>query len=561
MNSPIFIVLKKLRYPLILLICIYAILILGFTLIPGEDDQGNTWYMSFFHAFYFVSFMGSTIGFGEIPYAFTDAQRAWAIVGIFFSVIAWLYSIGTLLKILRDPMFQRVLTQSAFEKSVNQLNVPFYIICGYGDTGSVLAHELAALAIQAVVIDWKQERIDYLDIDEPDMDIPAFCADASLPENLLSAGLTSSKCIGVIALTDDDQTNLKISIAVKLLNKKIQLISRAETIEIADNMASFDTDHIINPYEVFAKRLALAIRSPGAFLIYDWFTSPDATLREEPLDPPKGWWVVCGYGRFGKAVDRYLRYEGIRTVIVEAYPEYNAAPKSVVTGSGTEAITLKDAGIGRSVGIVAGTDNDANNLSIIVTAQELTRGKSLFTVARQNNDSNSKIYDAANLSMVMQPACIIAREILALIKSPLLAEFLSLVRRQKRNWVNVLISRISGLYETENLSTWTIKVQDMNSESIRKIVSDERLTINDLMRNPRDRQCQLNCIPLLIKHKKQFRLLPDNEESLALGDEVLFCGDNESMHLMYWSSSNVNAFQYIACGEEYFSGYVWKFLK
>jgi len=561
MNSPIFLVLKRLRYPLILLISIYSILILGFTLIPGQDDQGNTWYMSFFHAFYFVSFMGSTIGFGEIPYAFNEAQRAWAIVGIFFSVIAWLYSIGTLLKILRDPTFQKVLTQSAFENSVNRLNFPFYIICGYGDTGSVLAHELASLDIQTVVLDWKQERIDYLDIDEPDMDIPAFCADASIPDNLLSAGLTHPKCVGVISLTDDDQTNLKISIAVKLLNKNVQLISRAETMEAADNMASFDTDHIINPYEVFAKRLALAIRSPGAFLIYDWFTSPDSTLREEPLDPPKGWWVVCGYGRFGKAVDRYLRYEGIRTVIVEAFPEYNAAPKSVITGSGTEAITLKDAGIGKAVGIVAGTDNDANNLSIIVTAHELKVGKTLFSVARQNNESNSKIFEAADLSMIMQPACIIAREILALIKSPLLAEFLSLVRRQKRSWVNILISRVSGLYETENLNTWTIKVNDMDSRMIREILAVGDINVADMMRNPRDRQLQLNCIPLLIKHKKQFRLLPETQDSLSNGDEILFCGDHDSMHLMHWSMSNVNAFQYIACGEEYFSGYLWKFFK
>ena len=71
MSDIFFLVLRKMRTPLIALISTYAIATLGMTLIPGIDDQGNIWHMSFFHAFYFVSFMGTTIGFGEIPYAFT----------------------------------------------------------------------------------------------------------------------------------------------------------------------------------------------------------------------------------------------------------------------------------------------------------------------------------------------------------------------------------------------------------------------------------------------------------------------------------------------------------
>ena len=51
--------------PLLVLIGVYSVSILGLVLIPGQDDQGMPWRMNFFHAFYFVSFMGSTIGFGS----------------------------------------------------------------------------------------------------------------------------------------------------------------------------------------------------------------------------------------------------------------------------------------------------------------------------------------------------------------------------------------------------------------------------------------------------------------------------------------------------------------
>jgi Trk K+ transport system NAD-binding subunit len=566
-TSPIFILLKRLRYPLILLITIYAILILGFTLIPGKDDQGNVWTMSFFHAFYIVSFMGSTIGFGEIPYAFSDAQRLWTIFGIFSSVIAWIYSIGTLLSIVKEPAFQRVLVESSFKRSVKNLNTPFYLICGYGDTGKMLAHGLAELSIQTVVIDIDQQRIDMLDIDEPDMNIPGLCGNAIFPENMVMAGLEHSLCKGVISLTNDDQVNLKVSITSKLLKKGLTVISRADTHEIMVNMASFDTDHIINPYQMYAKRLALAIRSPGAYLLYDWLTNSEhELLLDEPPNPPKGHWLVCGYGRFGKEITTFLGYEGVQTSVIEASPQSTLPPKGYIKGSGTDALTLKQAGILNANGIIAGTDNDSNNLSIIMTAKEVVNNRELFCVARQNFQRNDIVFSAAELNLVMQPASIIAKEIMAIIKTPLLSEFLTLVRKQKRAWVNVIISRISALYDQDTPSTWTIKFSETKSLEFKKIIKKENFTLYDLMRNPRDREKQLCCIPLLLKNKKSNknkinqRLVPDSHYQISIGDEILFCGDLDSQYLMQWTINNINTLQYIINGEEYNRGYVWNML-
>jgi hypothetical protein len=77
-TSTIFLVLRRLRAPLIVLIVIYAITVFGLTLMPGVDAAGKPWKMSIFHAFYFMSYTATTIGFGEIPYAFSDAQRMWS---------------------------------------------------------------------------------------------------------------------------------------------------------------------------------------------------------------------------------------------------------------------------------------------------------------------------------------------------------------------------------------------------------------------------------------------------------------------------------------------------
>jgi hypothetical protein len=68
-TSTIFLVLRRLRTPLLVLITIFAISVLGLTLMPGPLDPngGQLPRMSFFHAVYFISYTATTIGFGEIP--------------------------------------------------------------------------------------------------------------------------------------------------------------------------------------------------------------------------------------------------------------------------------------------------------------------------------------------------------------------------------------------------------------------------------------------------------------------------------------------------------------
>ena len=77
-TSTIFLVLRRVRGTLIALVVIYAVSVLGLTLVPGPTDaSGAVTRMGFFHAFYFVSYTATTIGFGEIPNAFFSIYLRW----------------------------------------------------------------------------------------------------------------------------------------------------------------------------------------------------------------------------------------------------------------------------------------------------------------------------------------------------------------------------------------------------------------------------------------------------------------------------------------------------
>ena len=160
MNVVTSLILRQMRAPFITLIVGYSLTILGLVVTPGFDDQGNPWHMSFFDAFYFVSFTATTIGFGEIPYPLSTAQRMWAIITIYVTVICWFYALGKTLSLIQDPTFKAALKRNTFTKNISHIHEPFFLICGFGETGTALSHALTEHNIRAVVMEKDQKKIE-----------------------------------------------------------------------------------------------------------------------------------------------------------------------------------------------------------------------------------------------------------------------------------------------------------------------------------------------------------------------------------------------------------------
>ncbi|MEH6576759.1 MAG: NAD-binding protein [Amphritea sp.] len=560
MNDIFYLLLRRLRMPLITLIVIYSVTTVGFVLIPGQDDQGNVWHMDFFHAIYFVSFMGSTIGFGEIPYAFTSAQRAWTLVSIYATVIAWLYSIGSMLALFQEPVFGKMLRRRSFVNEVNNFHEPFYLVCGYRVTGSVIVAKLCKRGIRSVVIDIDQERIDRLEMDDLSIRVPGLCANASLPEALNDAGLQHPSCVGVLALTDDDNVNLAISIASKLLMPERLVISRAETEINARNLASFGTDHIIDPFRAYAEYLSLAAHSPYMHLVYDWLVNPYHRPLSSAYKKTSGKWIICGFGRFGKALYKQFSQHDVELILLDDDASQVEGYANHIVGLGTEAQTLQQAGVEDAVAIIAGTDNDADNLSIIMTAQELN--PRLVTVVRQNLSTNNLVFKNARTDFIMEPGRIIANRILAKIKTPLLAVFIEQMQGFDDVWAHTLLNRMSSIVSDRELDSWSFTVCEEETPAIMTILAlGEELKLSRLQKDSRDRNRVLPCFALMLRRNGDLVNLPGELTLLQAGDEVLFCGLSEAHRQMEWSVNNYNILYYLLTGEDPSDNLLAKILK
>lgn len=510
------------------------------TLIPGITPEGEPWRMSFFHAFYFVSFMGSTIGFGEIPHEFTDAQRAWVLACIYTSVVSWLYGIGSMLRLLQDETFRNAVSQRAFALSIKRIHKPFYIICGYGETGQLITRGLAELDLKSVIIDQDSERTHMIELEDLRTAPIVLTADITEPQNLIAAGINHSHCKGIIAVTQVDHTNLKIAVASKLVNSSVPVICRSEIEDEANNMASFGTDAIINPYTTFGRRLKLLSQNPELHRIHNWFinqhsaTDIDSRINEQGL--PAGKWVICGYGRFGKAVEQYAQGSEIETVIVDIDPIASKAPTGAIVGRGTEAKTLIEAGIEDAVVVVAASDDDANNLSILITAQQLN--PNLVSIGRVSKEPNHRLFVHANCDYIMRRSQIVASEVLTTISRPLVVKFLQYSSSLSPEDTEVLVKQVCRVAHNEDPITWRLVIDEENAPAIVRFLNTERsLKVGDLISNPKFPNS--DSILLLLWRGGMSHLLPTNDMRIKLGDELLFCGRRKETLLAQHLRDNV----------------------
>jgi voltage-gated potassium channel len=547
------------RAPLIVLIVFYAVAVLGLTLVPGVNDDGTPASpLSFFHAFYFISYTATTIGFGEIPKAFSDAQRLWVTACIYMTVIAWSYSILTILALVQDKAFRQTMVATRFARRVARIPTPFYLVCGCGETGSLICRALDVLGQDFVIVEKNEQRVEELDLENFIINDPAIAADARLSANLLMAGLRHPKCRGVLAVTNDEEATLAIAINVRLLNPEIPVLARVRSPLVAANMASFGTNHIVNAYERFAEYLALAVASPARFRLIEILTGLPGTPLPGVHRPPRGHWIICGYGHFGKAVVRYLALPGIDLTVIE--PEGKGPENGrTVRGTGTEASILEEAGIMKACGIVAGSDNDVKNLSIAMMSKKLN--PKVFVVARQNQAASDVLFDTFRADFSMVHTRVVAQECISVLTTPLLARFLGAVRETDESWSNHLAARLEGICDGLVPEVWDIKIEKSIAPAVHKALIENRpLSVGQLLRDNADREAVLPIIVLMIVREGKSFLLPDDEFLLKAGDALLLVGRHDARSALNLTLQNTNALDYTLTGQDRHGGWLWQFL-
>jgi Trk K+ transport system NAD-binding subunit len=156
-----------------------------------------------------------------------------------------------------------------------------------------------------VVIDKNPVKIEQLDIELYMPTIPSIAADASMTSVLKSSGIQSHNCKFIVTLFDDDQLNLKVAVRAHILNENPNIISRSSMRHGSENLLNIGVDHVIDIFDIIAKRIDFALRSPYLFNLLYWVHGGNLHVSKSDI-LPTGKYIVCSKGRFGKTLQRVL---------------------------------------------------------------------------------------------------------------------------------------------------------------------------------------------------------------------------------------------------------------
>lgn len=545
------------------LLIVYAVSVLAMTLVPGPVVDGKTQHMSFFHAFYFVTYTVTTTGFGEIPGDFSNAQRLVAMLVLYIGVIAWLYSIGSIIHLVQNEHFLNALKEYRFINDVNRLPSGFIIICGFGDTGSLLARGLSENYISSVIIESDSDRVKALALRDYRVTTPGLCADASIPKHLIEAGIRTQACKAIVTVTNEEEINLRIAVLAHLLNPELEIIARSKA-EVYEEMLASLTDHVavIDPFTTFADGLIMAIHNPIMYALDQWLVGAKGASLDKAICPPQGTWVICGYGHMGHEIHRVFEAHGIPTVIIDSEINDIDSIPNLINGRPTER-TLRRAGVEKAVGIVAATADDGHNLAILVNAR--TINPNLFRVVRQNLHQNEVAFSAADADIIMQPSLVTARRILFKLIAPKLNQLMVYLHERNRedsDFLNQLIERLRNTVgeKTPHMVTFHLNEQEAPALIHFLKVKGIHILLNDLLRDPRARDQYLATVPLVVNSDKHKVILPDQNYLVQEGDRILLCGRSAAHRLLYSSLNNPYTLHYLITGEDQPRSWVIKWL-
>ena len=560
MSDVLFLILRRLRAPLITVIIVYAISVGGLALIPGVTPDGHREPMSIFHAFYVMSYTATTIGFGELPYPFTDAQRLWVTFAIYLSVIGWAYTLGAVVALANDAPFRAMLRRSIFNWQVRGLAEPFYVLCGYGQSGARLARAIDRLGNRLVIVDPSTERLAPIAVQEYALPPLALAADARLADVLVDCGIRSPYCLGVIALAGEDAVNQAIAIDARVLNPGILIVARAKSAVAKVNLESFGGVAVINPFETFAFNLGVALRAPEILQIEDWLTATDGAPIPPAIQPPRGRWVLVGFGRFGQAIASVLDKAGIEW---KAFDPHNMRQSDdrLVHGDYTENI-LHDAGIEHADVLVAGSDTDAVNLGATTLARRVK--PSIFVVIRQNQMQDRALIEAARADLKFVQSDIMVNECLQVLKTPMLSRFIARLRAGDRAQASAVLARVRKEVGDGSPHSWAFECDVLQPGmffAFFQRIGASPFRIDQLLADPTNPGVRMRVTPLMLEREDKTILLPAEDTALKPGDRILFAGDDVARRLQQRYLTEPGTVAWVCSGSEPARGFIFRWLE
>ena len=200
----------------------------------------------------------TSVGYGEIIEITGNVPaEIFTMVLITFGMGIILYGLGTLTAVLIEGELSGILRKKKMEKEIGKLK-NHIIVCGGGQTGLPVVMELVKNNESVVMIESEQESLDrclrYVE------NLLYVKGDATEDENLLAAGIETARGIAICLPSDKD--NLYITMASRMLNSKVRIISTLVNVKLTPKLTKAGANSVVSPNTIGALRIASEMIRP-----------------------------------------------------------------------------------------------------------------------------------------------------------------------------------------------------------------------------------------------------------------------------------------------------------
>jgi voltage-gated potassium channel len=142
----------------------------------------------------------------------------------------------------------------------------------------------------------------------------------------------------------------------------------------------------------------------------------------------KGHYIICGYGRIGRVLARFLVEKYIDVVVIERserrVQKMDEDGVLYLVGEANDEAVLERAGVHVARGLITAVATDADNVFLVLIAKQLN--PDLFIVARASQNATKKTLLAAGADKVISPYDLGARRMAHAILRPTVIKFLEM---------------------------------------------------------------------------------------------------------------------------------------
>lgn len=256
-------VFKERRFELYTLILLTIMVIFfGSTIMFVFEGTGvNEKINNYFDAIYWAVITVSTVGYGDIVPVTVEGKFVTTIL-IVNGILVIAFSTSIITTSLVERM--EIIKQSRVENQVQKLK-EFVVICGYTIMTKYLIKELLKQNRKVLIIDNDAERLVEA---KKERNLLIIDADATDSDVLNKIGVGKSVST-IIALNEDDATNLSIVLGARMLDKNIQIITLVNTQNVENKLKLAGADYTINSNQISAYVASEYIGQPVAFEAVD----------------------------------------------------------------------------------------------------------------------------------------------------------------------------------------------------------------------------------------------------------------------------------------------------